>query len=104
LSRHEPLPSMLIRLMPVFDPGKRWTTYQLKENAIRNGSLNLAPFIDNGVQYLRAEDGMGICSLMTSDEHQTTSVAFAFETGEIWSVDTTLLTYQKDLLVRRQNI
>jgi len=27
---------------------------------------------------------------------ETTSVAFAFETGEVWSVDTTLLTYAGD--------
>ena len=56
----------------------------------------LLPFIDNSVNYLRAEDGMGIY-FSTDDEHQTTSVAFAFQTGEIWSVDTTLLAYQKDV-------
>jgi hypothetical protein len=30
---------------------------------------------------------------VTPDARETTSVAFAFETGEVWSIDTTILTY-----------
>jgi hypothetical protein len=42
---------------------------------------------------LRAEDGFGLCDLPTSKSEGTSSVAFAFETGEVLSVDTTLLKF-----------
>ena len=84
-------PTMWFRLMPVVEPGKKWPAYELKRQAIQTGTLNLVPFVDNPNYVLRAEDGIGICSLMTPDELETISVAFAFETGEVWSIDTWLL-------------
>jgi hypothetical protein len=84
--------------MPAIDHGKRWATYELKEHAIETGSLNLAPFADHNIFLLRAHDGMGICSLLAATETETTSVAFAFETGEVWSIDTTLFQYHPSTL------
>jgi hypothetical protein len=85
--------------MPALDPGRKWETYELEEHALQTGSLNLAPFVDSSLFKLRADDGIGICSLLGPDERTTTSVAFAFETGEVWSIDTTLLAYSgKDIL------
>jgi hypothetical protein len=45
------------------------------------------------MQYLRAEDGIGAYATINNltNETQTNSVAFAFNTGEFWAVDTTVL-------------
>jgi hypothetical protein len=84
-----------LRLMPTFDPGKKWETYELEKYALRTGSLNLQPFVISSLFKLRAHDGVGICSLMTPNDNETMSVAFAFETGEVWGIDTTLLRYSQ---------
>jgi hypothetical protein len=82
-----------LRLMPTFAPGKKWETYELEKHAVSTGRMDLAPFVDHNIFRLRGYDGMGICSLITPNDRETTSVAFAFETGEIWSIDTTLLQH-----------
>jgi hypothetical protein len=50
------------------------------------------------MQYLRAEDGIGAYATINTltNETQTNSVAFAFNTGELWSVDTTVLQLAND--------
>ena len=49
---------------------------------------------------LRAADGIGYCNLPTPDERETNSVVFAFETSEVWAVDTWLLgTRPSDIFV-----
>jgi hypothetical protein len=48
----------------------------------------LQPFIFSSFHIVRAEDGIGACNLLSSDAVETNSVAFAFETGEVWAVDT----------------
>jgi hypothetical protein len=82
---------MLLRLMPTVDPGKKWPTHELKQQARPGQGIYLLPFTDYPLFDLRAEDGMGICSLENQDERATISLAFAFETGEVWSIDTRLL-------------
>jgi hypothetical protein len=42
---------------------------------------------------IRAEDGFRLCSLFPPDSPTTTSVAFAFQTGEVWCTDTDFLRY-----------
>jgi hypothetical protein len=86
-----PGPAMWLRLMPVVDAGKTWPAYELKVQANAGQTLNLAPFVDNPNYVLRAQDGIAVCPLNTPDDLETTSVAFAFETGEVWSIDTWLL-------------
>ena len=88
-------PAVWLRLMPAVDPGKKWRTLELKEHAIRTGSLNLAPFVYHNIYILRAEDGLAVCPLVTPEARDSTSVAFVFDTGEVWSIDTTLLTYDQ---------
>jgi hypothetical protein len=75
--------------MPTFDPKKTWTSVELREVA-RLGVV-LQPFIFSSLFILRAEDGIGACNLLTPDASETNSVAFAFETGEIWAIDTWVL-------------
>jgi hypothetical protein len=94
-------PAMWLRLIPKSAPGKRWPASELKKCAYRSGQLDLAPFMLSDHQFhLRAEDGIAMCLLRSSEDDETSSVAvaFAFETGEIWSIDTTLLRYHADVL------
>lgn len=86
-------PAIWLRLFPTVDPGRTWAGQELKDHAIRTGSMNLSPFVSYNIYMLRSADGIAICPLQTPDAPETTSVAFVFETGEIWSVDTTFLTY-----------
>ncbi len=97
-------PAMWLRLMPPVDPGKRWTSYDLK--TVVGHGLTLQPLLwgsisgYGGLYRIRAEDGVGCCSLLSRDARETSSVAFAFETGEVWAIDTSLLgSYPTDLLV-----
>jgi hypothetical protein len=84
-------PAMWFRLMPSADPGRKWAADELKQHAQDTSGLALAPLTMGNLFTLRAEDGFAWCSLATSDAGETPSVAFAFETGEVWAVDTWLL-------------
>jgi hypothetical protein len=86
---------MWFRLISPHDTGKRWTSYDLK--TVLGHGLALQPFLwgsvtgYGGLYRLRAEDGIGTCELLSQDARETGSVAFAFQTGEIWAIDTWLL-------------
>jgi hypothetical protein len=88
-------PAMWLRVMPPLHPGKTWTSYELR-TALGPG-VALQPFRwgsiygCGGLYKLRAEDGVGTCSLLTPGARETSSVAFAFKTGELWAIDTSLL-------------
>ena len=97
-------PAMWLRLMPATaDPNKK-SIYDLKSTAMMAGNFPLSPFymrqgMGNNIYLLKAEDGMGTCDLDAPDAAETPSVAFAFRTGEVWAIDTTILTYHPGLLV-----
>ena len=90
-------PATWLRLMPTFDPKKAWTAQELRE-AGRVGA-DLQPFIFANLRTVRAEDGIGTCDLQTPEASETKSVAFAFETGEVWAIDTWLLGSHTSMLV-----
>jgi hypothetical protein len=89
-------PALWLRLMPPHDTGKPWTIYNLK-TVMRSSPPTLQPFLwgsisgYGGLYWLRAENGVGSCALLSSDARETGSVAFAFQTGEVWAIDTWLL-------------
>jgi hypothetical protein len=89
-------PAIWLRLMPAVDPGRTWESYELDPHILQTGSLDLAPFCDSGIHKLRAHDGVAICSLLSPQSRETMSLAFLFETGEIWSVDTAVLHYSQN--------
>ena len=90
-------PAIWLRLMPELSTGQSWPAHELKKHAVRTGSLNLTPFLEDSFSFLRAEDGVAICCLETpARDTETASVAFLFNTGEIWSIDTALLHYSGD--------
>jgi hypothetical protein len=88
-------PALWLRLIPPHDTGKRWTISDLK--TVLGHGLALQPFLwgsvsgYGGLYRLRAGDGIGTCELLSQDARETGSVAFAFQTGEIWATDTWLL-------------
>lgn len=87
-------PAVWLRLMPTVDPGRKWAVHELKEQALR-GNFNLSPFLWHTLHYVRAADGFGTYAPTVQEpvEIEAASVAFAFETGEVWAIDTTLLAY-----------
>jgi hypothetical protein len=68
-------PAVWLRLMPPLDPGKRWTSYDLK--AVLGHGLALQPFLwgsvygYGGLYRLRAEDGVGSCALLSPEARET---------------------------------
>jgi hypothetical protein len=82
---------MWLRVLPVNDPGKTWPFHELSSRVLLHNRMLLSPFLGGSHHRIQAEDGFGICSLDSSNAPSTSSVAFAFETGEVWSVDTSTL-------------
>jgi hypothetical protein len=88
--------ALWLRVMPLHDPGRKWASHQLESHAMRTRNWNLIPFHDYNPCRLRAGDGMGYCSIIPG-ANETGSLAYAFETGEVWSVDTDLLAHGKTI-------
>ena len=93
-------PAMWFRLMPVADTGKRWPPHELKKYAITDNRTNLAALGgNNSANFLRADDGFGLFAGYSREESknnetiETDWVTFAFETGEVWAIDTIILSH-----------
>lgn len=100
-------PAIWLRMMPLVDPKKRWPSHELKDHAIKDGKMLLAPLSRGagGYDFLRAEDGEGLFKTISTSENESNSnslqiysIAFAFETGEIWSTDTNSLKYMNEAI------
>lgn len=85
-------PAMWLRVMPQTKPNRTWSVIDLHKNALSH-EVCLQPFLWTNLRYLRAEDGFGTYSVNGAIESEsiTESVAFAFESGETWIIDTTIL-------------
>ena len=92
--------AMWLRLMPKSDPGRLWTASELRDHARSGGRHLLMPFVRDGIQYLRGEDGFGVYAMDQTVDSQirTGSLVFAFETAEVWSIDTLNLSVGQDKL------
>jgi hypothetical protein len=91
-------PAMWLRLMPTVGYEKIWTADELEKCAIQGSSILLDPFYGEA-RFLREQDGFGVYAFNGEGSPETPSVAFAFETGEIWSIDTTLMDIDHNLLL-----
>lgn len=92
--------AMWLRLMPSFDPAKKWSSAVLR--VALNSGINLPTLLGpaSGTCVIRAEDGVGTCILSNDQEQKTDYVTFAFETGEVWAISTfPLRTHPSDLRV-----
>jgi pyrimidine deaminase RibD-like protein len=85
-------PAMWLRLMPHECTSKEWDHDDLLRCG-RGPGVTLQPLLWSNLEYLRAEDGIGAYATIDNlkRETETNSVAFAFNTGEIWCVDTAVL-------------
>lgn len=85
-------PAMWLRLIPQDAVSREWSNDELLNSGRRQGAM-LLPLSWGNMQYLRAEDGMG--AFATADPvnlpPETDSIAFAFNTGELWCIDTSVL-------------
>jgi hypothetical protein len=90
-----------LRVMPPFDPGKKWTSFELR--VALNQGINLPTLMGgpaNGTHTIRAEDGVGTCIVYSAEQTETDYVAFAFESGEVWAISTyPLTTTSEDIFV-----
>jgi hypothetical protein len=100
-------PTIWLRLMPSSGVDKRWASHELRGKAL-TGSFDLKPFSEGSTVFgIRAEDGFGVCAPYPPVSDTATSIVFAFETGEVWSVDTDQLSFGQhipfleDLFVQR---
>ena len=90
-----------LRVMPKFKLQNSWAIHELKE-ITRKNTPNLTPLITGGGwSYLRGGDGFGAYQMEHPEDVKSlltaTSVAFVFESGEMWSVDVNFLFYYNDL-------
>jgi len=96
----KPGSAMWLRLMPSTDIGRTWAVRELK--AAAHGSSLLMPILHGaGYSPLRSSDGAGMFQAdgdqsINGNRRETGSVAFAFKTGEVWSIDTYLLNYKSN--------
>lgn len=85
-------PAIWLRLMSKDPISRVWSNDELLNFGRRQGAM-LLPLSWGNMQYLHAEDGMG--AFATADPvnipPKTDSIAFAFNTGELWSIDTSEL-------------
>jgi hypothetical protein len=79
--------AMWLRLMPITDPGRRWSISELRKQ-VPGGASGLSLF--SGITVapsLHAEDGFGQYLAATEGVGRVASLVFAFETGEIWGFE-----------------
>ena len=78
--------------MPGRDPGRRWTAAELQKAATATSS-HIMPINSPAGSYghIRAADEFGIRDAMADPRDETHWVVFAFNTGEVGTVDSYLL-------------
>lgn len=94
-------PAVWLRLMPTQDQRKRWPTADLLRAGQENGALHPLRAEAGNYSYVRASDGQGIYRMRPVESNAdkpivTGTVGFAFRSGEVWSIDTTLLDFDKN--------
>jgi hypothetical protein len=90
-------PVLWLRVMPRFDPEKRWSSAELQKIATSAGS-HLMPINDGAGSYgyIRAEDGFGVRAMLADQKETTFWAVFALNTGEVWTVDSYLVAATRD--------
>jgi hypothetical protein len=85
-------PDVWFRLMPDRDPDRTWLITELKR-AATEGAFLLHPLGHgwSSFDYLRGEDGFGVYPPYKDTPDETHSVVYAFESGEVWAVDSYVL-------------
>jgi hypothetical protein len=71
---------------------------QVKQRVISDGKLWLSPLNWGDIGFIRADDGFGVYARFREEDAETNSVAFVFETGEIWAIDTGALSIASQIV------
>jgi hypothetical protein len=87
-------PTLWLRLMPLYKPGRTWLNSELKGLALSLCTLALMR-PTRGSGFLESEDGVGYYPIW--DNNITYSVAYVFNTEEIWIIDASHAKVQKYL-------
>jgi hypothetical protein len=84
-------PGIWLRVMPTIALSRRWSALEIKAAATTDGVF-LTPIFHQspGLSYLRADDGFG--TFAGQDDNSTSEIAFGFESGEVWSVNSKLIS------------
>jgi hypothetical protein len=93
-------PAMWLRLMPQYHSGVTHPAPELRECMQRQ---TLLPFLgaSSGYGYLRADDGYGMFAIGDNERrNRTPAVVFAFENGEIWSVNSMIIQCVREVPYR----
>ena len=85
-------PAMWLRLIPATKSTVDLSLPKLRGYVMSDGKLWLEPLNWGDIGFIRAEDGFGVYSRTHETDAETNSVAFVFEDGQVWAVDTGLLT------------
>jgi pyrimidine deaminase RibD-like protein len=85
-------PAMWLRLSPAAQSHADLSLPMLIQHIMSNGKLWLEPLNWGNIGYIRAEDGFGVYARYSETDTETNSVAFVFDTGEVWAIDTGILS------------
>lgn len=92
-------PAMWLRLVPATQSHADLSLpMQVRQHIMSNGKLWLSPLNWGEIGFIRAEDGFGVYARANEADPKTNSVAFVFEAGEIWAIDTGLLSTASDVV------
>jgi hypothetical protein len=91
LVKLSPGPACWLRLMPKYDPQKKWSIDIIRAEAIHGTILRPISRGWMGLSFMRSPDGFGIYPALEKNSDLTLAVVVAFNTGEIWSTDVHLL-------------
>jgi hypothetical protein len=86
-------PALWIHLMPRESSIPQDFDHETLLKRGRGPGVTLQPLLWSNMAHLRAEDGIGMYATIDNlaRETSTPSVCFAFTSGELWSIDTTIL-------------
>jgi hypothetical protein len=81
-------PAMWLRLMPFYNPERTWLTQEIKQSGLE---LAILPLMVSAGSIGFAQDEDGCCFYSPVDDEKTYSVAYVFNTGEVWVINATLV-------------
>ena len=81
------------RLLPAHGPDRKLRQTAMREAATRP-QYQLLPLLIANLFMIRDEDGIGMCSLDKAGDLESESIAFFLTTGEIWAIDTQILSHE----------
>lgn len=82
--------AMFLRLVPNQAPDEEYSAQHLL-TAAQRGGLWLMPLMSHGANSFRGPDGVGYFSGLDEALHSVQSMAYVFDTGQIWATDLWLL-------------